>query len=408
MLCASCHSATLARCAPDTLTDRHVHQPALLTHIAAMSLLFTPLQLPSPRSGLTLPNRIVVAPMCQYQAAEGCATDWHLMHWGNLLNSGAGMFTIEATAVLPEGRITPSCLGLWDARTEAALADQLHRARALAPATAVCIQLAHAGRKASSAVPWQGGQLLSPAQGGWPTVGPSALPQLPHEAPPNEVNAFELVRIREAFVSAAQRAQRVGVDAIELHCAHGYLLHEFLSPLANQRNDAYGGSLNNRMRFPLEVFAAVRAAYDGVLGLRLSASDWVDGGWDLTQSEVFCQLLKDAGGDFVHVSSGGVSPQQKIPLGAAYQVPLARAIRARTGMLTTAVGLITEPQQAEAILQAGDADLVALARAFLYEPRWGWHAAAALGGTVDANPAYWRCLPRAAQAAFGKVAVGQR
>ncbi len=373
-----------------------------------MSLLFTPLQLPSPRGGLTLPNRIVVAPMCQYQAAEGCATDWHLMHWGNLLNSGAGMFTIEATAVLPEGRITPSCLGLWDARTEAALADQLQRARALAPATAVCIQLAHAGRKASSAVPWQGGQLLSPAQGGWPTVGPSALPQLPHEAPPNEVNTFELVRIREAFVSAAQRAQRVGVDAIELHCAHGYLLHEFLSPLANQRTDAYGGSLNNRMRFPLEVFAAVRAAYDGVLGLRLSASDWVDGGWDITQSEAFCKLLKDAGCDYIHISSGGVSPQQKIALGAGYQVPFARAIREATGMLTTAVGLITEPSQAEAILQAGDADLVALARAFLYEPRWGWHAAAALGGTVDAKPAYWRCLPRAAQAAFGKVAVGQR
>lgn len=373
-----------------------------------MSLLFSPLHLPSPRGGLTLPNRLVVAPMCQYQAVKGCATDWHLMHWGNLLNSGAAMFTIEATAVLPEGRITPACLGLWDDATEAALADRLHRARALAPATAVCIQLAHAGRKASSAVPWKGGQLLSPEQGGWPTVAPSALPHSPTEAPPTEISAAELVRIRDAFVSAAQRAQRIGVDAIELHGAHGYLLHQFLSPLANQRSDAYGGSLENRIRFPLEVFQAVRAAYDGVLGLRLSASDWVDGGWDLSQSEAFCQQLKAAGCDFIHVSSGGVSPSQKITLGAGYQVPLAKSIRASSGMVTTAVGLITEPAQAEAILQAGDADLVALARAFLYEPRWGWHAAAALGGTVEAFPSYWRCLPRAAQAVFGQVSVGMR
>jgi NADPH2 dehydrogenase len=346
--------------------------------------------------------------MCQYQAVDGCATDWHLMHWGNLLNSGAGMFTIEATAVLPEGRITPACLGLWNERTEEALADHLHRARALAPRSAVCIQLAHAGRKASSAVPWQGGQLLSPAQGGWLPEGPSALPQLPDEAAPHAITAQGLSDIAAAFVTAAQRAERIGVDAIELHCAHGYLLHEFLSPIANQRSDAYGGSFENRIRFPLEVFAAVRAAYDGVLGLRLSASDWVDGGWDVTQSEAFAKQLKAAGCDFIHVSSGGVSPQQKITLGAGYQVPFARVIREATGMLTTAVGLITEPQQAESILQAGDADLVALARAFLYEPRWGWHAAAALGGTVSANPVYWRCLPREAQAAFGKVAIGQR
>lgn len=373
-----------------------------------MSLLFSPLHLPSPRGGLTLPNRLVVAPMCQYQAEDGCATDWHLMHWGNLLNSGAALFTIEATAVLPEGRITPKCLGLWDDRTEAALTDHLHRARALAPSTAVCIQLAHAGRKASSALPWHGGQLLPPDQGGWLTVGPSALPQLPHEVAPIEASPDELQRITDAFAKAAQRAERIGVDAIELHCAHGYLLHEFLSPLANQRSDAYGGSFENRIRFPLQVFAAVRAAYPGVLGLRLSASDWVEGGWDLAQSEVFCQRLKAAGCDFIHVSSGGVSPLQKIALGAGYQVPFARAIRASSAMVTTAVGLITQPSQAEAILQAGDADLIALARAFLYQPRWGWQAAAELGGTVDANPAYWRCLPREAQTVFGKATVGQR
>lgn len=373
-----------------------------------MSLLFTPLNLPAPNGGLTLTNRIVVAPMCQYQAIDGCANDWHLMHWGNLLNSGAGMFTIEATAVLPEGRITPRCLGLWDEPTEAALASHLHRARALAPHTAVCIQLAHAGRKASSAVPWQGGQLLAPDAGGWQALGPSATPHLPQEVPPHAMHTAELQATVDAFVKAAQRAALMGVDAIELHCAHGYLLHQFLSPIANQRSDAYGGSFENRIRFPLEVFEAVRTAYSGVLGVRLSATDWVDGGWDLAQSTVFAQRLKDAGCDFIHMSSGGVSPQQKITLGAGYQVPFARTIRQATGMPTTTVGLITDPHQAEAILQAGDADLVALARTFLYQPRWGWQAAAALGGAVEANPVYWRCLPREAQTAFGKVSIGQR
>ena len=373
-----------------------------------MSLLFTPLTLPSPRGGTTLPNRIVVAPMCQYAALEGAATDWHLMHWANLLNSGAGLFTIEATAVLPQGRITPSCLGLWDDRTEAALADTLHRARKLAPATAVCIQLAHAGRKASSALPWQGAQLLSSAQGGWETVGPSAEPHLPTEAPPTALTLQDMAQVRDAFVTAALRAERIGVDAIELHAAHGYLLHQFLSPLANKRTDNYGGSFENRIRFVLEVFAAMRAAYQGVLGIRISASDWVEGGWDGAQSAELSIRLKALGCDFVHVSSGGVSPLQKIPVAAGYQVALARQVRDASNMVTTAVGLITDPVQAEAILQAGDADLIALARAFLYQPRWGWQAAAALGGTVAAHPAYWRCLPREAQAAFGKVSVGVR
>lgn len=378
------------------------------TATIAMSLLFTPLHLPSRRGGLTLANRIVVAPMCQYQAVDGCATDWHLMHWGNLLNSGAAMFTIEATAVLPQGRITPSCLGLWDDGTESAMADKLHRARQLAPNTAVCIQLAHAGRKASSAIPWRGGQLLPAAQGGWTTVAPSALTHLPTEEAPHALSSQELSDTITAFVAAAQRAQRIGVDAIELHCAHGYLLHQFLSPLANRRTDAYGGDFENRIRFPLAVFTAVRAAYDGVLGLRLSATDWVDGGWDLTQSVAFCKRLRDAGCDFIHVSSAGVSPQQKITLGAGYQVPFASTVRQATGMVTTAVGLITEAQQAEAILEAGDADLVALGRGFLYDPRWGWHAAAALGASVEAHPAYWRCPPRQAQAVFGNVSIGQR
>jgi NADPH2 dehydrogenase len=374
----------------------------------SMSKLFSTLQLPSPRGGLQLANRIVVAPMCQYCAHDGEASDWHLMHWGNLLNSGAAMFTIEATAVLPEGRITPACLGLWDERTAGALASVLQRARKLAPAVPVCIQLAHAGRKASSALPWQGGQLLSAAQGGWETFGPSATAYLPTELPPTALTLERMAQIREAFVAAAKRADRIGIEAIEIHSAHGYLLHEFLSPLANQRDDLYGGSFDNRIRFPLEVFAAVRQAFDGVLGLRLSATDWVDGGWDLAQSGEFAQRLKSAGCDYVHASSGGVSPAQKITLGAGYQVPFARQIRQLSGLTTTAVGLITDAHQAEAILQAGDADLIALARAFLYQPRWGWQAAAALGGEVSANPVYWRCLPREAQAVFGKVSVGMR
>ena len=373
-----------------------------------MSKLFSPLTLPSPRAGLTLPNRLVVAPMCQYSARDGEATDWHLMHWGNLLNSGAALFTIEATAVLPEGRITPACLGLWNESTERALADTLRRARQLAPATAVCIQLAHAGRKASSALPWQGARLLSPAQGGWETFAPSALPHMEGEPPPTALSLAQMAKVRDAFVTAAQRAARMGIDAVEIHCAHGYLLHEFLSPIANRRIDAYGGSLDNRMRFPLELFAAVRKVFDGVLGLRLSATDWVEGGWDAAQSTEFAKRLKDAGCDFIHVSSGGVSPAQKITLGAGFQVPFARQIRQASGLLTTAVGLITDAHQAEAILQAGDADLIALARAFLYQPRWGWQAAAALGGEVAANPVYWRCLPREAQAVFGKVSMGVR
>jgi NADPH2 dehydrogenase len=250
--------------------------------------------------------------------------------------------------------------------------------------------------------------LLSPAQGGWQTAGPSALPQLPNEPPPTELSLEAMANIRTAFVAAARRSAAMGIEAIELHGAHGYLLHEFMSPIANQRTDAYGGCFENRIRFPLQLFTAVRQAFDGVLGIRISASDWIEGGWDLTQSSEFAARLKTAGCDFIHVSSGGVSPQQKIALGAGYQVPFARAIRQNSGMVTTAVGLITEAAQAEAILQAGDADLIALARAFLYQPRWGWQAAAALGGTVKATSAYWRCLPREAQSVFGQVSVGGR
>ncbi len=373
-----------------------------------MSLLFSPYLLPSPKGGLTLANRIVIAPMCQYSALNGEATDWHLAHWTSLLNSGAGLMTIEATGISAEGRITPGCLGLWDDRTEHALGDTLARARALAPAMPVCIQLAHAGRKASSATPWHGGQLLGLEEGGWPTLAPSALPQLPTERPPAALTLTQIAQVKADFVASAQRAKRIGIDAIELHAAHGYLLHQFLSPIANQRDDHYGGSLENRMRFPLEVFVAVRQVFDGPVGLRVSATDWVEGAWDLAQTEAFALQLKALGCDFVHISTAGVSPLQKIPVGPAFQVPFAREVRKASGLTTTAVGLITEPQQAEDILQAGDADLIALARALLYRPRWPWEAAAALKGTVTASAPYWRCLPREVQAIFGDIRIGQR
>ena len=373
-----------------------------------MSLLFSNYILGSPRGPLTLSNRIVVAPMCQYSAVNGEAQDWHLMHWANLLNSGAALFIIEATGVTPEGRITPACLGLWDDRTELALQDKLARARKLAPTTPVFIQLAHAGRKASSATPWAGGQLIPLDQGGWETEAPSAIPQLEGERLPHELSKVELQDLIQAFVVAAQRADRVGVDGIELHGAHGYLLHQFLSPIANQRTDEYGGSFENRIRFPLELFKAVRAAYQGVLGIRISASDWIEGGWTPEETAAFATQLKPIGCDYVHISSGGISPKQKIAIGPGYQVPFAKIVKDQSGIPTMAVGLITDPHQAEAILEKGDADLIALARAFLYKPRWGWEAATAMGGIVASNERYWRCLPREAQAIFGDVKVGQR
>lgn len=374
-----------------------------------MSLLFTPFTFNTPAGSLTLPNRIVIAPMCQYLARDGQATDWHLSHWSNMLNSGAGLFIIEATAVSPEGRITPGCLGLWDDETAMALKTHLQRARSLAPDMPVCIQLGHAGRKASSAVPWQGGMLLSPAEGGWPTWGPSAIPHLPQEAPPQALSLQDIKRIEQDFVDAAQRAQAMGIEAIELHAAHGYLMHQFLSPLANQRQDAYGGSFDNRIRFVMNVFGRVRQVFGGVLGVRISATDWVEGGWDVDQTSELARRLKAAGAQFVHISSAGVSPQQKIPLGPEYQVPLAKAVKDAAGLPTMAVGLITGAKQAEDILQRADADLVAMARPFLYNPRWGWQAAAELGAQVQASPPYWRCLPKEASGVFGPDArIGMR
>jgi NADPH2 dehydrogenase len=346
-----------------------------------MSALFSPYTLRGPDATLVLPNRIVVAPMCQYAATEGQAGDWHLMHWGNLLNSGAAMFTIEATAVVPEGRITPACLGLWDEATEAALRTHLHRARKLAPEVAVCIQLAHAGRKASSAVPWAGGQLLASAQGGWSTLGPSALSQLSQEPPPQAMDRAAMDRVRDAFVLAAQRAHAMGVDAIEIHSAHGYLLHEFLSPIANQRADHYGGSLENRMRFPLEVFHAMRAAWpaDKPISVRISATDWVEGGVDGDEAVRIGALFRDAGADLLDISAGQTSIRAKPVYGRMFQTPYADRVRNEAGIATMAVGNITEFDQMNSIIASGRADLVALARAHLANPHFTLHAAAQQG-----------------------------
>ena len=370
-----------------------------------MSKLFSPAKL----RDLALPNRIVIAPMCQYSAEEGRATEWHMIHLGNLALSGAGMLCIEATAVEPIGRITPGDLGLYDDATEAALKPILAAIRKHSK-IAVAMQIAHAGRKASSHAPWEGGQQVPLDKGGWVAEAPSAIPTKPGEVPPKEIDAAGLVRIRDAFVATAKRADRLGIDAIELHGAHGYLLHEFLSPISNQRTDQYGGSLENRMRFPLEVFDAVRAVFPAhkPVGVRVSASDWIEGGWDVEQTIAFALELKKRGVDWIDVSSGGVSPQQKIAIGPGYQVPFAQAVKQATGLPTMAVGLITETQQAEDILEAEKADFIAIARGMLYNPRWPWHAAAQLGGQVQAPQQYWRSQPSTQKALFGDITFGAR
>ena len=370
-----------------------------------MSQLFTPTSI----GPLKLPNRIVIAPMCQYSADEGKMTDWHVIHLGQMALSGAGLLIIEATAVEDIGRITHGCVGLYSDETEAALKKTIDIVRQQA-SMPIMIQLAHAGRKGSSARPWEGGQLISPQNGGWQPVGPSAIPQLPNETPPLALDKAGLTRIREAFVDSAKRALRIGFDGIELHGAHGYLLHQFLSPIANQRTDEYGGSLANRMRFPLEVFDAVRAVTPNntSLGIRISATDWAEGGWTPEESVEFCNILKARGCDFIDVSSGGVSSQQKIPLGPKYQVPLATTIKKGTGMPTIAVGLITEAKEAEEIIATGEADMVALARGMLYDPRWPWHAAAELGAAVQVPKQYWRSQPRGLTTLFGDAKTGGR
>ncbi|MDQ2779943.1 MAG: NADH:flavin oxidoreductase/NADH oxidase [Pseudomonadota bacterium] len=371
-----------------------------------MSHLFTPFQL----GALELCNRIVVAPMCQYSADDGTPGDWHLVHLGHLALSGAGLLMLEATAVSPEGRISAQDLGLYSNPNEKGLKRILDVIRDQSD-IAVGIQLSHAGRKGSSLPPWEGGRQRGPAdKGGWKTEAPSPLAHAEGDDVPEALDANGLARVREDFVEAARRATRLGLSGIELHMAHGYLLHQFLSPLSNQRGDDCGGSLDNRMRFPLEVFDAVRAVFSPKrpVWVRISATDWVEGGWDLASSVELAKALKARGCAAIHVSSGGVSPLQKIELGPGYQVKFAERIKAEAGIPTIAVGLITEPEQAESIIASGQADAVALARGMLYDPRWPWHAAAKLGAQVAAPKQYWRSQPRELKDLFTAAKHGQR
>jgi 2,4-dienoyl-CoA reductase-like NADH-dependent reductase (Old Yellow Enzyme family) len=354
--------------------------------------LFTPFRV----DRLELANRIVIAPMCQYSAVDGRMTDWHLIHLGQLALSGAALLTVEATAVLPEGRITYGDVGLYSDETEAAMAHVLDGVRRWSDMP-IAIQLAHAGRKASTEVPWKGGgQIPADQVHGWPTVSASDIPFGDKDEAPTALDRDGLRRVREAFADAARRAARLGLDAVQVHGAHGYLLHQFLSPLSNRRDDAYGGSLENRMRFPLEVYDAVRAAFpaDRPVTMRVSGTDWTDGGWTIDDTVAFAQALEARGCAAIHVSSGGLSARQSIPAGPNYQIPLARAVKQAVAMPVVGVGLITEFEQAEAIVATGDADLVALARAMLYDPRWPWRAAAHFGAQVTAPNQYLRSQPR--------------
>jgi 2,4-dienoyl-CoA reductase-like NADH-dependent reductase (Old Yellow Enzyme family) len=353
--------------------------------------LFKPLDV----AGLALRNRIVVAPMCQYSAVDGNMTDWHLIHLGQLALSGAALLTIEATAVLPEGRISYADVGLWNNDNEAAIQGVLESIRRWSDIP-VAIQLAHAGRKASTDVPWSGGGQISPEQAhGWQTEAPSAVPFATGDVPPLALDRPGLGRIRDAFAASAARAARLGLDAVQIHAAHGYLLHQFLSPLSNQRRDEYGGSLENRMRFPLEVYDAVRDAFpaERPVTVRVSGTDWVQGGWTIEETVTFAKALEARGAGAIHVSSGGLDPRQQIPVGPSYQVPLARAVKRAVEIPVVAVGLITDFDQAEAIVGTGDADLIALARGILYDPHWPWHAAAHLGAQVQAPKQYLRSQP---------------
>lgn len=349
------------------------------------SHLFSPIRL----RGLELANRIVVSPMCQYSADNGDMTDWHLMHLGQFAVSGAALVFVEATGVEAAGRISPGCTGLYSDSNEAAMARVVNFFRDYGNAR-IGIQLAHAGRKASTAVPWNSGDSDK-----WRTYAPSARAYAEGAQIPKALDHAGLARIKQAFVDAALRALRIGFDVIELHSAHGYLLHEFLSPLSNYRDDEYGGSLENRMRYPLEVFEAVRAVCpdDLPLGVRTSATDWVEGGWDLDGTTAFASALAERGCDFFDVSSGGNSPDQKIVSGPGYQTGFAGALRRATGMRIIAVGQITDPHQAETILASGQADMVALARGMLYDPHWPWHAAEALGAEAAFPPQYKRAHP---------------
>jgi NADPH2 dehydrogenase len=352
------------------------------------SHLFSPTRL----AGLDLANRLVVAPMCQYSAYDGSMNDWHMMHVGALANSGAALFIIEATAVERAGRITHGCVGLYSDENEAAMGAVVAAARRFGTAK-IGVQLGHAGRKASAKRPWEGKTLNDPELvDAWPTKAPSAVPFGEGWHRPSAFSEAEIEALPGTFAAAAIRADRIGIDVVELHGAHGYLLHQFLSPLSNTRNDGYGGSLENRMRAPLAIFDAVRRVWPVTkpLGIRVSAVDWMDGGLTIEDTIAFARALQSRGCDFIDVSTGGIDPAIKPPVAPGFQVPFATAIRTATGLPVMAVGMITDPHHAERIVAEGQADFVMLARGFLDDPHWGWHAAIALGAEVALPPQYRR------------------
>ena len=365
-----------------------------------VSRLFSPIRL----RGLTLPNRVVVAPMCQYSAVDGCATDWHMIHLGQLSQSGSGMLIVEASGVEPCGRITHDCLGLYDDATEAALARVVRVCREYGN-TPLAIQLGHAGRKGSAHPPQAGGSPLSDAEGAWETVGPSALPFANDWHRPREMDRAMMDAVIAAFVQAVERSARIGFDAIELHGAHGYLVSAFLSPLANRRHDGYGGNIARRMRFPLEIFEAMRAAWpaDKPIGVRFNGTDWDDHGLAVDDAIAFGLALQERGCDFFDISGGGNS-MMRPSVGPAYQAPYAAAVRQATGVPTMAVGMIRDPAIAEDLVSTGQCDMVALARGFLYEPRWTWRAAFELGAEAAWPEQYRRGNPLLWPQAFGELA----
>ena len=343
---------------------------------------------------LELNNRIMVSPMCQYSAVEGCMSDWHMMHLGQFAVSGAGLMFVEMTNVEARGRISPHCVGLYSEENEHAMKRVVEFCSRYG-SVPMGVQLAHAGRKASTEPPWKGRKYVPPDKGGWQPVGPSAIAWDSEAHTPGSLSQSEITALVESFADSAKRAQRIGFQAIELHAAHGYLLHQFLSPISNQRKDCYGGEFRNRIRFPLSVFEAVRQVWpdDKPIGVRVSATDWIDGGWSVDDTVEFAKELKSLGCDWIDVSSGGISRHQDITTGPGYQVHLSRAVRERAGIATIAVGLITDPEHANEIISNGDADIVALARGMLYNPRWPWHAAHKLGADVGYPNQYLRCQP---------------
>jgi 2,4-dienoyl-CoA reductase-like NADH-dependent reductase (Old Yellow Enzyme family) len=355
------------------------------------SALFSPIKL----ADLTLANRIVVAPMCQYSADDGAGNDWHMTHLGMLSNSGAGLVVIEATHVERRGRITHGCLGLYSDACEAALERIVYHCHHIGHAK-IGIQLAHAGRKASSQRPWEGAKALSDAEDAWPTIGPSALPFGPGWHPPRAMTEEDMAHVTASFTEAAKRALRIGFDAIELHFAHGYLLHSFVSPLSNKRNDEYGGSFEGRMRFPLQVVRSVRAAVPRTmpLGARITGTDWVEGGLTPDDAVAMGKALKAEGFDYIDVSSANITPDSRWPTGPGFNVPAAERVRREAGIPVRAVGMITTARQAEEIIADGKADMIAMARAFLDDPHWGWHAAQTLGAEVARPVQYARTAPK--------------